>query len=250
MIEVGLRGRYRLLAVAVLAIGAVALAGGAQAQDDAAAPAKSEKAEKTEKSDKSSAWVKLCEKAPLSKEKPDEKRDVCITHHERLDPNTGAPIISAAVRTIEGNDKPRFLITVPLGMLLPPGMKMKIDEDKEHAVELQFNFCLANGCTAETDAPPELIEKLSGGKMLFIAVRNLTTEQIVFQVPLNGFKSTLDGKAVDTAKFVNARKQLLMRIREKMIARINEQKEKQKQAKEAGATGKKDEKKEGEATTE
>jgi invasion protein IalB len=181
---------------------------------DAAKPADA-KAADAAGDEKKSAWVKLCEKAPVSKT---EQKEVCITHHERLDPNNGLPIISAAIRSIEGSDKKRFLVTVPLGMAVPPGMQAKIDDMKD-PVKLVYTFCLPNGCTAETEATPEIMDKMSTGKTLLVATINAVGEQIGFQVPLVGFKSTFDGKPVDTAKFANARKALLMRIRENMIKR-------------------------------
>ena len=54
-----------------------------------------------------SAWVKLCEKAPIVKKGPDgkdvkEEKSLCLTHHERLDGNTGMVLVSAAIREVEG----------------------------------------------------------------------------------------------------------------------------------------------------
>src|SRR5690348_36712 len=50
-----------------------------------------------------SAWVKLCEKATVTKDKDgnDEKKEVniCLTHKERLDANSGMVLVSAAVIT-------------------------------------------------------------------------------------------------------------------------------------------------------
>jgi invasion protein IalB len=203
------------------AVAAALIAGGIVVSGAALAPAMAEDAKPADAAapaagdEKKSAWVKLCEKAPISKT---EQKEVCITHHERLDPNNGLPIISAAVRTIEGSDKRRFLVTVPLGMAVPPGMQAKIDDMKD-PIKLSYTFCLPNGCTAETEATPEIMEKMATGKTLLVATINAVGEQIGFQVPLVGFKTTFDGKPVDTAKFANARKALLMRIREGMIAR-------------------------------
>jgi invasion protein IalB len=205
-------------AAALLAI-VVGTGSAALAQDTAKDAAKAEEGKK-------SSWVKLCEKAPLKKDDP--AKEICISHHERLDPNTGAPIVSAAIRVIEGEAKPRLLVTVPLGMAIPPGVQMKIDDQKE-PVALKYTFCLPNGCTAEVDTTPELLAAMEGGKVLTVATINLAAETLGFQVPLNGFKETYSGPPVDTAKFVNARKQLLMRIREKMIERVKAAQEKKKQ---------------------
>ncbi len=203
------------------------------AQDDA-----TKKDETAKKDEKTSSWVKLCEKAKIKKD--EAEKEVCITHHERLDPNNGAVVVSAAIRKIEGQEKSRFLVTVPLGMAIPPGMQAKIDEAKNFYA-LKYTFCLPNGCTAEMEATAELIKELEGGKVITVASINALGETIGFQVPLNGFKETLAGKPIDTAKFAKAREQLLMRIREKQIERAKAAKEAKDAAKDGKATEEKKE---------
>ena len=205
-----LNGR-RSGALAVVALTAsFAFVASASAQDSGAAPAADGKKKEV------SSWVKLCEKAQIKKDAA--KQEVCITHHERLDPNSGAVVVSAAVRKIEGQDKQRFLVTVPLGMALPPGMGASIDGSK-NIILLKYTFCLPNGCTAETEVTDELMAQMVGGKMITVQAINALGERIGFQVPLNGFKPTYDGPAIDTQKFAQARKSLLDRIREKQIER-------------------------------
>lgn len=199
-----------------LFLGMALTAGVAMAQTDETPKAEEPAAGEAKKKENVSSWVKLCEEVPISK---DVKKNVCITHHERLDPASGMPIVSAAIRVIEGQEKQRFMVTVPLGMALPAGMLAKFDQ-KEEAVPLKYSFCLPNGCTAETEATEEMLNNMFAGKMLIVAAINALGEQINFQVPLNGFKSTYEGKPVDTAKFANARKALLMSIREKAIERM------------------------------
>ena len=52
------------------------------------------------------AWVKLCAKAPSLQEEGKEE-NVCLTHHERIDGNTGRVLVSAAIREVEGKDQSR-----------------------------------------------------------------------------------------------------------------------------------------------
>src|SRR5690606_8013889 len=105
-----------------------------------------------------SAWVKLCEKAPLASRDKEgklvrEEKEICLTHHERLDGNTGMVIVSAALRHVEGIDKEHLMIMVPLGMAIPPGVRAavytpeqwekaqkneKIDEDSLKPISLNY----------------------------------------------------------------------------------------------------------------
>ena len=75
-----------------------------------------------------SAWVKLCENATAksqNKEGNEEKKalKICLTLYEQLDSNIGKVQVSAALRQIEGQEKQHFMVMVPLGMDLQPGMR-------------------------------------------------------------------------------------------------------------------------------
>jgi invasion protein IalB len=74
--------------------------------------------------------VKLCEKANAvtnDKEGKEEKKEVnvCLTHHQHLD-EKGNVLVSAALRQVEGQDKQHFMVMVPLGKLIKPGMRATI----------------------------------------------------------------------------------------------------------------------------
>ncbi len=198
-----------------------------------------------------SAWVKLCEKATAAskdKDGKEEKKDIsiCLTHHERLDGNSGMVLVSAAVRQIEGQDKPAFMVMVPLGMLLQPGMRAtvfpkdmwakvqknekieKAEEAKMKGLALKYTLCHAAGCTAETEATPELLNDLKGSGGLMIFAIGAAGAPIAFPVPLDGFAQALAGQPVDTLKYSEARKALMQQIaarQQEMAAEYKKQSE-------------------------
>jgi len=203
----------------------------------------------------SNPWVKLCEKATAAtkdKDGKDEKKElnVCMTHHERIDGASGMVVVSAALQQLkvegEAKDKQQFLVMVPTGMLLKPGMratvfpkdlwakvekKEKIDkaeESKLKALTLDYTLCHAMGCTAEIEATPELISSLktSGGLMVF-ALR-ASGAPVAFPVPLAGFEQALSGAPVDPKKYGEARKALMMQIaqrQQELAAELKKQNE-------------------------
>jgi invasion protein IalB len=76
-------------------------------------------------------WVKLCEKTPIGTMYKDGKEEpryttFCLTQHQRLDGNTGMPLVTAAVRQTEGEAKQHFMVMVPLGMKLQAGMRASL----------------------------------------------------------------------------------------------------------------------------
>jgi invasion protein IalB len=179
-----------------------------------------------------SAWVKLCEKIPVTAKDKDGKelkqeKSVCLTHHERLDGNTGMVLVSAAVRQVEGVDKQHLMVMVPLGMMIQPGIRAavyskelwekvqkneKIEENKLKPMALGYTLCHPAGCTAETEATADLLKELKTGGGLMVFAVNAVSQPIAFPVPLNGFEEAYAGAPVDNQKYSEARRALMQQI--------------------------------------
>ena len=245
----------RALLAAVLAVGVSAsamaqekkpAAPAAPAKPAAAAPAAGAPAASAE-AGKQSAWVKLCEQAVQKTKDKDGKetelkKNICLTHHERLDGNTGMVIVSAALREIEGNPKKQFMIMVPLGMAIPPGLKAavytkdmwakaakneKIDESALKPIDLKFSLCHPAGCTAEVEATDDLVNSMKAGGGLMVLALNAGAQPIGFPVPLEGFNEAFGGKPVNNEEYAKARGELMNRIRDMQVERMNKYKEEQ-----------------------
>jgi invasion protein IalB len=202
-----------------------------------------------------SAWVKLCEKATAvtkDKDGKEAKKDlnICLTHHERLDGNTGMVLVSAAVRQVEGQDKQSFMVMVPLGMLIQPGMRAtiypkdmweqvqkdeKVDETKLKGLKLGYTLCHPAGCTAEVEAPPELITDLKASGGLVILAINPAGQAVGFPVPLFGFDQAYSGNPVDNRQYGEARKALMQQIAQRQHELAEEQKKQQATGQAPGA---------------
>jgi invasion protein IalB len=193
-----------------------------------------------------SAWVKLCEKAPFAVMKDGkevrEDKNICLTHHEQLDANTGMVYVSAALRDIEGQDKKHFMVMVPLGVALVPGLKtavytgdqwkqlesnQSIDDKALKPIDLKFTICHPVGCTAEIEATPELIAQLSTGGGMRILGINAAAQPVVLPVPLTGFQTALAGAPVDNKLFGEERAKVMQQIRARQEAIIEEWKKQQ-----------------------
>jgi invasion protein IalB len=184
---------------------------------------------------KQSAWVKLCEKSPLVKKGEDgkdikEEKNICLTHHERLDGNSGMVLVSAAIRQVEGSEHDHLMVMVPLGMAIPPGIKAavytkeqwekaakneKVDDKELKPIDLKFSLCHPSGCTAEIEASKEIVEQMKTGGGIMILAMNAQAQPIGFPVPLDGFTEAFAGKPVDNAEYKKARGQLMAQIRQR-----------------------------------
>jgi invasion protein IalB len=241
---------------AVLAAGlSLALATGAMAQAPkapAAAPAAKAAATPAAAAPAGaqSAWVKLCEKAQIPTLGADKKetlveKNICLVHHEKIDGNTGMVIVSAALRQVEGTDKQHLMVMVPLGMAIPPGIRAavytkdmwekaqkneKIEDKDLKPVDLKYTLCHPAGCTAEMEAPADLIAAMQTGGGLMILAMNGAAQPIGFPVPLDGFKDSAAGKPVDNKVYGEQRGQLMRQIAMRQEELYKEYVEKQKAA--------------------
>ena len=188
--------------------------------------------------------MKLCEKAPFNTKDKDGKdvkneKNICLTHHERLDGNTGMVMVSAAIREIEGVDKKSMMVMVPLGMALPPGLRAavytkeqwaqaakneKIDEKTIKPLTLKYSLCHASGCTAEVEATADILEQMKTGGGIMVIAMNAGAQPIGFPVPLDGFVEAFAGKPVDNKEYAKARGQLMAQIRERQQAALEKYK--------------------------
>ncbi len=260
ILQVARGGMVQVGAVA-LALGIACIAGSADAQQPAkkppAAPAQkgAPAAGSAPPAGAQSAWVKLCEKAnAVTKDKDgkDEKKEVsiCLTHHERLDGNSGMVLVSAAVRQIDGQDKQHFMVMVPLGMLIQPGMRAslypkdqwelvqkneKVDETKLKGIKLGYTLCHPAGCTAEVEATPELVNDLRTMGGLVVFAINAGGQPVGFPVPLVGFEQAYTGSPVDNKQYGEARRALMQQIAQRQHDLIEAQKKQQQQQAAPGA---------------
>jgi invasion protein IalB len=250
-------------ATAALTIGLAGFAGAATAQQSA--PKKATQPAAAAKKDASAAppagqqapWVKLCENATATgkdKEGKETKKDfkICMTLYERLDANTGMTIVSAGIRQVEGQDKQYFLIMVPTAVLVKPGMRAaflpkeewekaikneKIDDKKVKEVRLDFTACHPGGCTAEIEAPADLMKdlKTSGGFMVTFA--HVAGQAVAVPVSLTGFEKVLTGPPADNKAYTDARRQLMAQIAQRQQQLVEEYKKHQEDQQKAAAAG-------------
>jgi len=112
-------------------------------------------------------------------------------------------------------------------MMLQPGMRAtlypkdmwdkaqkneKVDESKLKPLSLAYTLCHPAGCTAETEATPDLLNDLKKGGRLMVFAIHAAGAPAAYPVPLVGFEQAYAGPPVDPKKYGEQRRKLMEQI--------------------------------------
>jgi invasion protein IalB len=103
---------------------------------------------------------------------------------------TGQLIVLVNIRIPNDTRTPVALVQLPLGLNLPDGAKLQVDEGKVTSLPIQT--CENRGCYASTPVAPELLAALKSGKQLKVSFQNLGKETITIPMPLGDFGAAYD----------------------------------------------------------
>lgn len=103
---------------------------------------------------------------------------------------TNQLLVVVAIHVPSNTHTPEALIQLPLGLNLPLGVKLQVDEGK--TVEVPIQTCENRGCYASTQVAPELLAALRSGKQLKISVQNMGKENLTIPVQLSDFAAAYD----------------------------------------------------------
>ncbi|MFN0262593.1 invasion associated locus B family protein [Tepidamorphus sp. 3E244] len=101
--------------------------------------------------------------------------------------NVGLTVV--VLQTADGKDV-ILRVLAPLGVLLPAGLGLIIDEQK--IGHTAYARCQPTGCVAEVFFDPELLNKFKSGKNALFIIFQTPEEGIGIPVSLNGFGTGVD----------------------------------------------------------
>jgi invasion protein IalB len=86
--------------------------------------------------------------------------EACEMVQQRLD-EQGQTVLAIAVGRVPNTDDPGMLIILPLGIWLPPGVVLRVDNGEE--VPARIERCERRGCQVELLLEPKVLTLLRGG---------------------------------------------------------------------------------------
>ena len=184
------------LAMAILLTAVLASAGHAQTAPkakgpasqptapSAAAPAAPAAADQGGNAPQQPGWAARCSSA--SRDAPLE----CAIEQTAVLSKTGQLIVLLNIRVPSDTRAPVALAQLPLGLNLPAGAKIQIDDGK--TIDLQIQTCESRGCYASTPVAPDMLTALKSGKQLKLSFQTMTKETITIPMPLGDFAAAYD----------------------------------------------------------
>ena len=133
-------------------------------------------------------WTKICGKDQ------EANKEICLTTQEaRAD--TGQLLASALVREVQDDPKKQFIVSVPVGMLLRPGLRIVVDQAPPQP--MAYSVCFPNACYGDIEINAEYVGKLKKGQSLIIQTLNQVGRTINFPLSLKEFAKAYDGPPTD-----------------------------------------------------
>ena len=129
-------------------------------------------------------WVARC--TSLSRGAPLE----CAIEQTAVLTKTGQLIVLINIRVASDTRTPLAVIQLPLGLNLPAGAKLQVDDGK--TADLQIQTCEQRGCYANTPIAADMLAAMKSGKQLKVSFQNLAKEVISIPMPLTDFAAAYE----------------------------------------------------------
>jgi len=129
-------------------------------------------------------WAVRC--SSVSRDAPLE----CAVEQSAVLTKTGQLIVLINIRVPGDTHTPVALVQLPLGLNLPVGAKIQVDDGK--TVDLQIQTCENRGCYTSTVIAPDLLAALKSGKQLKVSFQDMGKETIAIPIPLADFAAAYD----------------------------------------------------------
>jgi invasion protein IalB len=125
------------------------------------------------------AWTLRCDSVPGF------DHQGCVMLQSLVLKTGGQPVLQFAIARPPGDGKPTVLVSLPLGIALPPGISIRIDDGR--AANFPVERCEPDGCRAGMILREATIAQLARGKQLTITFYDGSHQPIDVPLSLDGF---------------------------------------------------------------
>ncbi|MEX2035766.1 MAG: invasion associated locus B family protein [Xanthobacteraceae bacterium] len=111
----------------------------------------------------------------------------CLMYQDIIADGTDQSIMRV---TVVKTPQSALIVTTPLGVILPQGLILAIDQ--QEASRMQYQICIEPGCRAQIDLAPELVQRLKSGVGATVTIVGPNNQPIAVPVSLKGFTAAYD----------------------------------------------------------
>jgi invasion protein IalB len=129
-------------------------------------------------------WIVRC--GSPSRDAPLE----CAMEQTAVLTKTGQLIVLVNIRVPGDTRSPVALIQLPLGLNLPAGAKIQVDDGK--VTDLPIQTCEQRGCFASTPIAADLLAAMKSGKQFKVSFQTLAKETVAIPMPLGDFAAAFE----------------------------------------------------------
>ena len=138
---------------------------------------------KPENGKKFKDWTVVCEKMPST------GKELCNIF-QNVTNDKKKVVLQVAIGYRPDSSEPQALFTLPLGVLLQPGIEFK--GGTAEAMRIPFSVCVKNGCVAITKLEPATIKGMKAGTKGGVKFAAAQKQIIEIPVSLSGFTAAFN----------------------------------------------------------
>lgn len=137
------------------------------------------------------AWTLRCEPRPgtATTEPGQAPQEQCFIFQNVVMKQSGQRVFNIAIGYVPEAERPIALLTLPLGISLPPGVRLRVPDLPP--MEFLIERCIPAGCRAGAQISQELAEALSNHTTATVEFRDGSRQDLSVQLSLEGFAEAL-----------------------------------------------------------
>lgn len=170
----------RLIAILLLTLAIFSGMAQAQSEQDNAANQPEVRSEHQD-------WIVRCQPAP---EGAFGAGELCEMYQGVSESESGQTVFEVVIGYPQGAESPIALFNLPLGMRLPPGVQLQVDENEPVGFAVQI--CLNSGCRGDIAINETLEAQMRAGAQAVLTIADPQGRGIELPLSLSGFSAALD----------------------------------------------------------
>ena len=137
-------------------------------------------------------WTYRCETPPENKDKnaaanPGGGKKQCAILQNLVLKQGGQTVMRAVVGLAPEKNQPFALFTLPLGVFLPPGVTLKIDDSEPQ--QFPYEICQPDGCKAILKLDDATLDRLKKGTKAEVTFQGAGRRDVNVPLSLKGFST-------------------------------------------------------------